>query len=199
MSRQVIEEAWNKVRGDNPEYAGVSADFRAKLQSAFADAQAGQPVTGIAGLEEFEAEVRKGVKPEGEAVPAGTPTNSDSVARQAEQPAEETPKGSGAQDSAKGQQAKAERDAAGAGARVEHDEVNSPNYPSAARPLAAEAPGGASAPSAANEGAGASKKSGSKSAGKSAAKQSASKKEGAKQAGSKSASKNAAKKPAATK
>jgi hypothetical protein len=171
---EAIEKAWNKTKGDgDPEFAQVSPDFRAKLQSVYADAQAGAPESGIAGLEKFEAEIRKGVKSSGETdgTTTGAPSTRDNVARQAE----ETPQGSGAQDSEKGQKAKALKDAAGAQARVEHDEVNSPSFPSAARPLAAESPANASA------------ESGTPTAAKKAAKKTAAK------SGSKKASKKASK------
>jgi hypothetical protein len=136
-----VEDAWNKTRRDNPEFAQVSPDFRAKLQSVYATAQAGGPESGIAGLEEFEKEIRKGAQsPEGESA-AGRPSLRDDAARnaEAERSAEQTPKGGGAQDS----EQKALKDAAAANRKVESDEVHSPSFPSAARPLAAEVPGNA--------------------------------------------------------
>lgn len=142
-----VEDAWNATRGDGVEFAETSPDFRAKLQQVYGAALAGQPESGIAGLEKFEAEIRKGVKETvTDGVPeAGAPASRDaaSVALAAEEKAETTPKGSGAQE---GSEEKALKDAAAAGSRVENDEVNSPSFPSAARPLAAEAPGNAPDP-----------------------------------------------------
>jgi hypothetical protein len=163
---KLIEKAWNKTRGENPKYDEVSLDFKAKLNSVYADAVAGQPSSGIAGLEEFEAEVRKAVesdkslqamqnlsnKPassvDAAAIPnSGQARTSDSVATlqasEGSPSAERTPKGSGAQDSEEGSQAKAEKDAAGAHSRVEASEVHSPSAPSAARQMAAESPANA--------------------------------------------------------
>ena len=142
-----VEAAWNKTRGDgDPEFAQVSPDFRAKLQSVYGAALAGQPESGIAGLEEFEKEIRSGVKSSdtSTAPQPGVPTVRDPAAvALGEQQAETTPKGSGAQE---GSEEKALKDAAGAAARVEANETHSPSFPSAARPLAAEAPGNAPSP-----------------------------------------------------
>ncbi len=140
MAEPTVEQIWNEVRGEgNPEYAAASPDFRARLQHAFAEARAGRPETGIAGLEEFEREARASVKAEAQVGDPTAPTLRDSVAAQAAEP---TPKGSGAQDP----EEKAERDAAAKNASVEHDEAHSPSAPSAARPLAAEAPGSVANP-----------------------------------------------------
>jgi hypothetical protein len=134
--QKTVEEIWNGVKGDNPEYRLVSPDFKAKLQSIYATARSGGPESGIAGLEEFEREVRTAVQAEGQTGSQFAPTLRDDVAKQQAEP---TPQGTGAQDS----EEKAKQDAAGAQSRVEADAVHSPPFPSAARPLGAEAPGGA--------------------------------------------------------
>lgn len=139
-----VEDAWNKTRGDgDPEFQQTSPDFRAKLQQVYGAALAGQAPSGIAGLEKFEAEIRSGVKADASrSVEPGTPTVIDPAARVLgeQQQAEPQPKGSGAQ---AGSKAKALKDAAAAGSRVEANETHSPSFPSAARPLAAESPGNA--------------------------------------------------------
>lgn len=138
-----VEDAWNKTKADDdPEFAQVDPEFRMKLQQVYGAALAGQPESGIAGLEKFEAEVRKGVKESKvEGVPEpGTPTVRDAASRalaEEEKPAKSTPKGTGAQE---GSPEKAAKDAAGKNASVEHDEEHSPSFPSAARPKAAESP-----------------------------------------------------------
>lgn len=144
MATNAIEQAWNKTRGDNPEFQQVSPDFRAKLQQVYGAALAGGPESGIAGLEEFEREIRAGIKNpvQTPVAQAGAPTLRDPAAvALGEQQAEPTPKGSGAQEPEKETPEKAKQDAAAKNASVEHDEAHSPSFPSAARPLGAESPG----------------------------------------------------------
>lgn len=134
-----IEKIWNKVKADDDaEYALADPDFKAKLAHAAGEARQGRS-TGIAGLEKFEAAVAKG---EGVTLNASgvDAARTDSAAPTAigdkpEEEAAEAPKG--------GSKAKALADADAAGSREEQSEVHSPRAPSAARPLAAEAPGNA--------------------------------------------------------
>lgn len=178
------ERAWNKVKDDSdPEFAQLDGDAKARLNLAMGEVSQGRS-SGIAGLEDFEAEVKNLV--DVQSAPDVTVSVTDpsqppvAEARGAGVGAEPQPKGTGAQKggSKKASKSKALKDAAAAGARVEHDEVNSPSYPSAARPMGAEAPGNAPA-----EGEKSAKKSGARSKGaaakKGASKSSASKTGGA--------------------
>lgn len=163
----VAEKVWDRVRGDEPKYAEVGPDFRAKLDHAEAMARAGQR-TDIAGLEKFEDALAGEVKVDGDAsARVGSPSLTEGAKEEA---VPSQPKGSGAQE---GSEAKAAKDAKGAQQKVISDEVNSPSYPSAARPLAAETPVNTPKPR--------SKGAASKTAAKSSAKSAA--KSGAKKAG----------------
>jgi len=130
-----IEKIWNKVKGEGgAEYANADPDFTARLAHAAREARQGR-ATGIAGLEKFEEAIAKdaGVALSQSGVDAASTPGSPSVV--GDQP-EDEPKAT-----KKGSKAKALKDAEAAGERVEADEVNSPDFPSAARPLAAEVPG----------------------------------------------------------
>lgn len=160
-----IKDAWNKTRGDNPEWdsPALDPDFRGKLQMAVDSLREGNS-SGIAGLKAFEKEVKKNLDKEKE---SGASLSTDPSAKP-------TPKGSGAQDS----EEKALRDAAAAASRVEASGVNSPKGATAARPLAAESP--ANTEGLASEGSKSSKSKRSKAAKKSST---GSKKAAAKKAG----------------
>lgn len=156
-----IAEIWDSVRdaeAGDAEYLEASPDFKAKLGAAAAEARQGRS-TGIAGLEKFEEAVAKdaGVTLAQSGVDAARvagaqqPTVFDEQSRAlraeaaagAEKDAKLTAKGTGAQkeEGKVAGKAKALKDAAGAASKVESDETNSPSFPSAARPLAAEVPG----------------------------------------------------------
>jgi hypothetical protein len=200
---QIAQQAWDKTRGDNPKWEAVDAEFRLKLQNVAGIALANGPQAGIAGLEDYEAEVRRLAERQNKkshqmAAPV-SPVDAGRI-RGSNQPslregatseqlgqseaAEPTPKGTGAQEPEPQTPEKAAKDAAGAQSRVEADEVHSPSYPSAARPLAAEAPG-TSPQTGAKKSGGSSKKGGGP---KKAASKSAS---GSKGAASKSSAKKA--------
>lgn len=185
MAEINVEKIWNSIRGDDhAEYAKCDPDFRAKLGMAAGEAQQGRS-TGIAGLEKFEEAVagkagtplsQSGVDAgfiagSGQARSSDLGTLSISETSGADVPATPIAKGTGAQkEEGKGVD-KAAKDAAGAQQKVSADEVNSPSFPSAARPLGAEVPG-TSAADTGEKGVGskAAAKSGTKSASKTASK-----------------------------
>lgn len=161
-----IEKVWDKVKAeDDAEYAVADPDFRAKLAHAAGEARQGRS-TGIAGLEKFEEAVAKdaGATLSASGVDAAHTAGSPTVV--GDRPEEDV----AAKSTDGGGEAKALKDAAAAGSRIEQSEVHSPRAPSAARPMAAEAPGNAPSPS---ERRAASKKAGSK---KTAAKKAGTKK-----------------------
>lgn len=181
------EAAWNKVRDkeSDPEYSRLGGDAKARLNTAIGEVSQGRS-SGIAGLEKFEEEVKKHVEVQNQPTSTVVSVTDSSVpplaaTAGAEAGAAPQPKGTGAQKggSKVSSEEKAQQDAAGAQQKVISDEVNSPDYPSAARPLAAEVPGTAPAPAeesgkkGSRSKAGASKKSG---ATKKSAKKSSSKK-----------------------
>ncbi|HWT01188.1 MAG TPA: hypothetical protein VN256_13145 [Pyrinomonadaceae bacterium] len=169
----VAEKAWDKVRNKDAgdaEFARADPAFRAKLNYAVGVARQGGS-TGIAGLEDFEEEVRRLTKnekseksePSGSNVDAALVDGSQqarstdginpadiglqSADAEGEKSVKKTSRGSGQQDEPEKQTPeKALENAAAAGARVEASEAHSPSAPSAARPLAAEAPGNAPSP-----------------------------------------------------
>lgn len=176
-----IEQIWNNVKADDDaEYAFADPDFKSKLAHAAGEARQGRS-TGIAGLEKFEEAVAKG---EGATLSASgvdaARTSADAPTAIGDRPEEDAAEVSAT--AAGGSKAKALKDAEGAGEREEKSEVHSPSAPSAARPMAAEAPG--NAPSLAER--------------KAAAKKSGSLKTATK-AGAKNSAKTAAKKVAAKK
>jgi hypothetical protein len=118
----IAEEAWNKTRGENPEYRFTGPEFRGRLDMAVSEVRNDQS-SGIAGLEGFEEEVKSLVAKEKEDAKSGKQPEGEP----------QTPE-------------RALQNAAAAGARVEAGEEQSPSFPSAARPLAAEAPGNLPAP-----------------------------------------------------
>lgn len=169
----IAKEAWensrNKEAGD-VEWDKLDPEFRAKLNMVVGELQSKGVSTGIAGLEKFEEEVGKLLKEQGnereirtiEGVDAGAVSDSQpSASASGEEPAPQpesgkgvggaekdaslSPKGTGAQEEKTKEDVLA--DAAAAGAKVESSETHSPSAPSAARPLAAEAPGNRPTPS----------------------------------------------------
>lgn len=136
-----IEKIWNDVKADDDaEYAFADSDFKAKLAHAAGEARQGRS-TGIAGLEKFEEAVAKdaGKTLSASGVDAAR-TDASAPSVVGDRPEEDVSEASAIP--AGGSEAKALKDAAAAGSRVEADETHSPSFPSAARPLAAEAPGG---------------------------------------------------------
>jgi hypothetical protein len=149
----VAEQAWNKVRdkeAGDPEWAASSPDHRARLNMVVGEIQSKGVSSGIAGLEKFEEEVgkllkkyvRESVEPSADPfAPTVTAPSAESDAKEGEGgKAKPQAKGSGAQEPDPNPEASAKA----AGERVEADELHSPSKPSAARPLAAEAPGSGS-------------------------------------------------------
>lgn len=58
MNEKIVNDAWNKVKGDNPDYANVDATFRGRLHEA-ADMVEADSTSNIEGLQAFEAEYKK--------------------------------------------------------------------------------------------------------------------------------------------
>lgn len=146
-------QAWEKVKGDEPEFDRLDADFRNKLIGTASVIKQGGTSSGIAGLEEFEAEVAKAT--EAERTKAPSPLTGAPTLREGAAPAATPSKGSakkGAKKASKTKQTPEEyeqqalKSAVAAGGRVEASGPHSPGKGTAARPLAAEAPGNAPSP-----------------------------------------------------